>query len=350
MMENRRYSSERLLKFTNTLFCAAGVDATEAEILARVFLWSDLVGRYNHGLRRVTPYLKRFEHGVIASPARLEYRETSVNTCVLDGGNGFGQYVGHVAMQRAVAMAGESGIGIVAVRNSNNYGVGAYYAQLAAENNQIGLALSNSFPKVAPHGGVEALLGTNPFSFAAPVSSGRSVLVDFSTGAAAGSTISRAKERGEPLPEGLALDPEGRPITDPAQVARGALLPFGGAKGYGLGLLVEILCGVLAGAGISREVGSMFQDFSGPGNHGHFLLALNIEKFMPLEVYFTRIERLVHMTREVKPQPGVARVRLPGEQRWALYEQQMREGVLVEEKTLEMLAELARKYAVPYEL
>ena len=289
-------------------------------------VWCESIGRHNFGIERIAIHLKRLQAGVLNGMAvpRMEHLTGSLGR--LDGDGGFGYAAAEIAMREAIAMARGSGIGAVGVKNSNFFGAGAYYVNMAAEAGMIGLALSNSFPKVAAHGGVKPVLGTNPFAFGAPRANGGHLLFDMATSALAGSTVREHIAAQKPLPEGLAIDGDGKPITDPAKVNDGALLPFGGAKGFGLSLLVEVLAGVITGAGTGDGVASMYSDFTRNGGNGHFLMALDITRFMSIEDYYTRFEGLVAM---LKASGG--HVLLPGEVRWENWRDAMANGVEVDD-------------------
>ena len=289
-------------------------------------VWCESIGRHNFGIERIAIHLKRLQAGVLNGMAvpRMEHLTGSLGR--LDGDGGFGYAAAEIAMREAIAMARGSGIGAVGVKNSNFFGAGAYYVNMAAEAGMIGLALSNSFPKVAAHGGVKPVLGTNPFAFGAPRANGGHLLFDMATSALAGSTVREHIAAQKPLPEGLAIDGDGKPITDPAKVNDGALLPFGGAKGFGLSLLVEVLAGVITGAGVGDGVASMYTDFTRNGGNGHFMLALDISRFMPLDDYHARFEGLVAM---LKASGG--HVLLPGEVRWENWRDAVANGVEVDD-------------------
>lgn len=302
----------------------SGVSLSQAEAAARHMVWCESIGRHNFGIERIAIHLKRLQAGVLNGMAvpRMEHLTGSLGR--LDGDGGFGYAAAEIAMREAIAMARGSGIGAVGVKNSNFFGAGAYYVNMAAEAGMIGLALSNSFPKVAAHGGVKPVLGTNPFAFGAPRGNGEHLLFDMATSALAGSTVREHIEKDKALPEGLAIDSAGRAITDPRKVNDGALLPFGGPKGFGLSLMVEILAGVITGAGIGEGVASMYQDFSRSGDNGHFVLALDISRFIAIEDYHARFEGLVAA---LKTSGGT--VLLPGEVRWEKWRDSRDRGVEV---------------------
>ena len=303
-----------------------GVSPAQAEATARHMVWCESIGRHNFGIERIAIHLQRLQAGVLNGKAQPRLEQLTASLARLDGDGGFGYAAAEIAMHEAIAMARNSGIGAVVVKNSNFFGAGAYYVNMAAEAGMIGLALSNSFPKVAAHGGVKPVLGTNPFAFGAPRANGGHLLFDMATSALAGSTVREHIAAGKPLPEGLAIDGDGKPITDPARVNDGALLPFGGPKGFGLALMVEILSGVITGAGVGNGVASMYSDFTRRGDNGHFMLALDITRFISLADYHDRFDGLVAM---LKASGG--HVLLPGEVRWENYRDAITNGVEVDE-------------------
>lgn len=339
---------EDLRRFALAIVTACGAAGPQAELFARILVWHDLMGRSTQGIWRLAPYGRRVSLGQIRCPCQPEFRETGPATGMLDGDRGFGLTVGHLAMEHAVRLAKQAGTGMVCVSNSSHFGAAAYYVQIAAENGMIGLSMSNSLPKVAAFGGIRPVLGTNPLAFGAPRRNGRTVLVDLATSASAGSTIVEAMTNGMPLEPGVAIDSDGLPTTDAAEATRGALLPFGGAKGYGLALMVEILSGVISGAAISHRVASMYNQFDTGGRNGHFFMAIDIARFMPLETYFDRIELLIDLVRASGRDGGVS---IPGEGRWAARDRALREGIVLGPRVAEGLERLAHEHrvAVPWE-
>ncbi len=321
-----RVSAPELHETIVRVLTAHGASDDQAQATARHMTWCEAAGRHNFGIERIPIHLKRMTAGVLDGKAepRLESRAASLSLC--DGGGGFGYLAAERAMAEAIALARDSGIGAVGVRNSNFFGAGAYYVNLAAGSGMIGLALSNSFPKVVAHGGLKPVLGTNPFAFGAPRQNGEHLLFDMATSALAGSTVREHIEMAKPLPEGLAIDAQGQPITDPSKVNDGALLPFGGPKGFGLSLLVEILAGVITGSGVGSGVASMYNDFTRNGDNGHFLLALDVSRFMGMDDYFARFEAMVAMVKASGPS-----VLLPGEVRWESIRESKSLGVEVDD-------------------
>ncbi|MBV9464276.1 MAG: Ldh family oxidoreductase, partial [Verrucomicrobiae bacterium] len=235
-LENK-ISADALRRLAFELLTTAGADEAESRIVAEVLMWGTLTERETQGVWRLPVYLERFQKGGIASPCRPQWHPHTDTVHVLDGAHGFGPYVAHLAMARATDLAEKFGVGVVAVRNSNHFGAAAYYPQMAAARGQIGFACTNAGRRVAPFGATGAVLGTNPLAFAAPMRGGDSILVDLSTSASSGSAVRKASEENRAVSREVSIDP--------SRATEAALLPFG-AKGFALGLMVEILSGVVS--------------------------------------------------------------------------------------------------------
>ncbi|MEZ0367793.1 MAG: Ldh family oxidoreductase [Candidatus Sericytochromatia bacterium] len=329
-MSAERIPAEALRQQTLTLLLAYGCDPDEAAILSDNLVWNALIERNSHGFDRLERLLGRLAQGLIQSPCRPELSRLSPSLSRLDGNNGFGQYLGQLAMQEAIGLARTQGIGAVGVCNSNWNGTGAYFVQLAAGQGLIGLSLSNAYAKVAPHDGTAPVFGTNPLAFGAPRRNGASILLDMASSAISGAELRQSLQAGSSPPTGSVLaTPAGAPL----------LLPFGGHKGSGLALMIEILSAVLSGAKLSAEVASMFHDFDRPGGNGQFFLALDIARFMPLEAYYDRLEALAELIRAAGSQAKSPR--LPGERCWQAYTRNQTEGLLLEARLQSSLKKLA---------
>jgi len=340
-MTRARINHEDLRGFAARLLTAAGAIPEEANIAAEVLVWADLIGRSTQGVWRLSVLLPRLRDGLIRSPCVPELSQRADSIAVLDGHDGFGQFVGHIAMKRAVALARSHGIGVAAVRNSNHFSAGAYYVQMAAREEMLGFAFTNATRRVAPHGGLTPLFGTNPISFGAPMRGSQPVLIDFATGAMAGSVIRRATETNTPIPEGVAIDEEGRPVTDPKEALKATLLPFGAAKGFCLSLMVEILTGVVTESLMSFQIPTMHEKEQSPSRIGHFFLAIDVARLLPIEDYYRRIETLVAAVKASRRAKGIKEILIPGKTRWRNYEDQLARGVRLDAKTIKSLKSLA---------
>jgi LDH2 family malate/lactate/ureidoglycolate dehydrogenase len=335
-----RVDTEKLKKYLLQILIQNEADPEQATIFIDALTWSDEIERPTHGLWRFPIYFKRFKLGLINCPCNIKINSISPSLGLLDGDHGFGHYVGSIAMNRAIELAKNSGVGVIGVHNSNHFGVGGYFVNLAAEQGMLGIAVSNSTPKMAPHGGIKEVFGTNPFSFAAPRQFNRSILIDMATSASSGAAVMRATDK---LPEGIAVDYSGNPITDPSKIKEGSLLPFGGAKGYGLALMIEILSGVITGAGISHGVNSMFNNFDDYASTGHFFIVINIEKIMSIKTYYERIEQLIEYIKSSTSGINDNIVLLPGENRWKKYESSLEQGINLDNDTINSLKEIGDK-------
>ena len=342
-----RVRFDELLRFGRDLALAAGVPHSEADTLAETLVWCDLRGQQTQGFYLLPILLKRLRLGLLCSPASMRWCQTAPSTGTLDARHGFGQIAGRLAMDHALDLARETGVGIVAVKNSNHFGAAGYYAARAAEQGFIGFAYSNSMPKVAPHGGRHRLLGTNPFAFACPRKNSPPLIIDLATGASAGSMVSHARRMGLQLPNGIALDSAGNPTTDPNEVdGGGCLLPAAGAKGYCLGLIVEILSGVLTGAAVAPDVGSVFRDLDRQTRCGHLFLALDVARFVPGEEFADRLADLLGALTAVAPREGFASVNLPGDARLRCVEDQNTAGIAIPDYLIKSLTDSARELGV----
>jgi LDH2 family malate/lactate/ureidoglycolate dehydrogenase len=311
--------------------------------VAEVLVWSDLMGRPEQGVWRVPVYLKRLKRGLISSPCSARAIAARNAVVVIDGGDGFGQVVGRLAMNRAIDLAAQYGVGVAAVRRSNHFGPASYYVNLAAERGCVALAISNATPRVAPAGSSVALLGTNPIALGAPRREHRAILVDLATSASAGATVRRAAEAGKELRSGVARDVEGREVRNAHEALSGVLQPMGGSKGFALSIMVEILSGVITGAAVSRDVASIYEDFSRPNGAGHVFIALDVETLMPRAEYFNRIERLVGFILSADRVAGSDEPVIPGERRWRMFDKHMAEGLELDERTCHALGDVARE-------
>ncbi len=330
-----------LRSFARTVLVAAGADGGDAERLSRILLWADSVGLTEQGVQRLPILCQRLEKQLIQSPMQAVWSDRGGAIAHLDAADGFGHLAAELAAKKAVELADTHGIGAVSVSNSNYFGAAGYYAWLITQSSMIGLALSNSFPKVAAHGGIKAVLGTNPLAFAAPIANDNPLLLDMATAAVAGSEIRRRAGAGLPLDPGMAVDAEGKPLLDASRFHEGVALPFGGAKGFGMMIIVETLAGVLSGGAIGAEVRSMYNDWNNPGRNGHFLAAIAPERILPRGAFEERMRILRDMI-EVSG-PGV---RLPGRTRWHCYETTQASGLDRNKLPIADLEELGLQYGI----
>ncbi len=341
-----RVGKDELTHFAEELLCKAGVVHQEASIVAKALVWSDERRRHPQGVSRIPNFVQRVQRKLIVSPAPMRWVKSVTAVGILDAANGLGHVAGVAAMKRAIELARLNGVGVTAVRHSNLYGAAAYFCSLAAEENCIGFSCTNAVPKVAPFGAIRPVFGTNPLAFGCPTASGVPILVDMSTSAIAGSSARSLEETGKRLPEGVALDKHGVPTTNPKDLSEGTLLPAAGPKGFGLGLMVEIFCGILAGAAMGKEVGSMYHTWDRPANTGHFFIVLDIETFLPKENFFDRISTMIGWMKSAAPDGTT--IRYPGEIRGEYAADTERNGIQLPAESVVSLTKLADELHVEY--
>ena len=350
-------------QYVAQLLVRLGVPDADAEVTADVLVSADLRGIDSHGVARTRRYVQGLRDRVMVALPDIHIVHETPLTALLDGGAGLGQVVGVRAMRLAIDKASEVGTGFVAVRNSNHYGIAGYYSMMALEETLIGISMTNSAPLVVPTFGKDAILGTNPMSIAVPAGRERPFVLDMATSVVTRGKLEECERKDEPLLQGWATDSSGLPTEDAGQVllnmrerSGGGILPLGGAgedlgghKGYGLGLLVDILCGVLPGAGYAASV--YHKDESGnplPANIGHFFGALRIDSFRPLGEFEDSMENIVRaLTTSAKAQ-GQERIFIHGEKEWETTEERTRLGIPLHPKVVGDLRALGEELGVPY--
>lgn len=354
-----------LRAFCVRVFEKMDLPTTEAEITADVLLAANLRGIDSHGVARLRRYVKGLWDGVmLAHPEEKVISETAT-TALIDAGAGLGQPVSYRAMKLAIEKAQEYGTGFVTVRNSNHYGIAGYYAMMALEQDMIGISMTNAAVSVLPTFGRDAMLGTNPIAVAAPAGQEQPFVLDIAT-----STVPRGKlevynRQEKPLPEGWATDETGTPTTDAARVldnmlARrgGGLLPLGGAgellgghKGYGLALLVDILSGVLPGAGYADNIYPKTPEGKPlPANVGHFFGAIKVEAFRPPDEFKTTMDDIIRRLKAAPRSKGADRIYIHGEKEYEEADRRVKEGIPLGPKVEADLKALTQELGIEYDL
>jgi L-2-hydroxycarboxylate dehydrogenase (NAD+) len=347
-----RVNHEKLIRFVSRSFEKLGVPATDAEIAANVLVASDLRGVDTHGVIRFNPhawYVKWLRDGAMTAKPNIRVVTENASTALLDADNGMGFVAGHRAMELAIKKAKESGVGIITVRNSRHYGMSAYYSMLALPHDMIGIAMTNASRQVVPTFGRDARFGTNPISFAVPAKDEKPFVLDMATTTAAAGKLELAIRLGKPVPTGWALNEKAEPTTDPkvAQQAR-RLLPLGGSresgshKGYGLGILVEILCGVLTGTVTALNANQE--------PRGHFFGAINPAAFRPAAEFKADMDRLIRELKSTPPVEGESRVYVAGEIEFETAEERAERGIPLHDSVLKGLRAVSEQVGVPYDL
>ncbi len=347
-----RVNHEKLTRFVSRSFEKLGVTSGDAEIAAKVLVAADLRGVDTHGVIRFSPqawYVKWLTEGSMTARPNIRVISESSSTALIDGDRGMGMVIGHRAMEIAIRKAKESGIGMVGVRNSRHYGMSAYYAMLALPHDMIGIAMTNASRQVVPTFGREARFGTNPMCYAVPAEQELPFVLDMATTTAAAGKLELAARQGKSIPAGWALNEQAEATLDPrmAQKAR-RLLPLGGSreggshKGYGLAILVEILCGVLTGTMTALNAN---QD-----PRGHFFGAIRVDTFRPVTEFKKDMDRLIRELKSTPPTAGQERVYVAGQIEFETAEERAERGIPLLSSVLKALREVGDQLGVRYDL
>jgi L-2-hydroxycarboxylate dehydrogenase (NAD+) len=357
--------AEALVNFCERVFTAMGVSAEDARVTADVLVQANLRGIDSHGVARLARYVNGLRDGVmIARPEEQVVVETPT-TVTIDAGAGLGQPVSHRAMTKAIEKAKEYGCGFATVRNSNHYGIAGYYAMMALDHDMVGISTTNAAVLVVPTFGRDAMYGTNPIALAVPANEERPFVMDMAT-----STVPRGKlevyhRQEKPLPSGWATDERGVPTAETARVldnfikrAGGGLLPLGGAgeefsghKGYGMGLMVEILSAVLPGAAFLTSVYPKDADGKPlPANLGHFFGAWRLDAFRPADELKADMDTLIRELKEGNLADGAERIYVHGEKEFEEADRRSHEGIPLEAKVEASLRQIADDLDLAYDL
>jgi len=352
-----RFKREDLLDFVIRYMTKLGVPAEDAKIVGNVLICADIRGVESHGMHRLGSYYgNRILKGWIDPLTPYRIISETPTTALIDGGNGCGQVVSYKAMKMAIDKAGTSGLAAITVRNSNHFGIAGYYAMMAMNKGMIGIALTNSQPLVAPTYGRTAVLGTNPIAMAAPSGKEYPFLLDMATSAVAYGKIQVYEKKHEHIPIGWGINEHGDATNDPSLIrpgGHGALLPLGGMeitagyKGYGLAVLVEILCSALSGGNYLTKVG-------GPGKPeptgvSHFFLALNIEAFRPLVDFKQQMDDMIALLKQSPLAVGRDEILVAGEKEFQYVEFNKIHGVPLIKPIVDDLIAEGEKAGVPFD-
>lgn len=345
-VEPKVLPASALRRFCTAAFEQVGVPPADAALVTDTLVEADLRGVHSHGVWWVTTYTKRLRHGGVKPRPNLRIVRETGAMVLLDADGGLGQVASVAAMRHAIAKAKSSGVGVAAVRNSNHFGAAAYYAQMAAQEQQIGFATTDAEPTMAPWGGAQQLVvGNNPLAYAIPVDDEFTMVLDMAQSVVAWGKIFLAAQRGETIPSTWALNAAGEPTTDPQDAMAGVLLPVGGYKGYGLALVMQILSSVLSGATFGPTMPPMADPAVVQG-HGHFFLALDIDHFLPQADFRRSMAQVVAEQRATPLAKGVDRIYLPGEIEHDKRRHRLQNGIPLDGYVVKALVELGAELGV----
>ncbi|MDR2601705.1 MAG: Ldh family oxidoreductase [Spirochaetaceae bacterium] len=333
--------------FLRRLFEGAGLCAEDAAVVSENLYEAEMRGVYSHGLSLAKDYVRRFASGGVNRAHRVRViRETPALTLV-DGDFAPGAVAGRRAMALCIAKAKQTGLAASAVYHGCHFGMAAFYSMMALGEDMIGVALCNSAVNTAVYGGAEAVMGSNPVSVAVPAGKRRPIVYDGGTSAATFNRILFYHREGSPIPEGWALDMRGEPTVSASEALSGTMLPFGGHKGSGVAVLVNILSAALSGAELFAALGGQEQK---TGGVGFYFSALDVRQIRDLAEFKESIDTMIDRFKASPKRPGVDEIYLPGELEFIRRERHERHGLPVKRSVFEELRETAEAAGVRFDL
>ncbi|MDF2677067.1 MAG: Malate/L-lactate dehydrogenase [Bacillota bacterium] len=341
-----RFNAAKLKSFTSDIMQKAGLDQDSSNIFAESLVNADMRGISSHGMTRLTAYSRRIRDGLVSKDTEIKIVQDNNSLLLIDGQNGMGAVTAQRAMELCVERAEKNGCCFAAVKGGNHFGYAAFFTEYAASKGMIGVAIANGPVALAPIGGMKPMLGTNPISISIPANRHHPMVLDMATSIVARGKITLAKKEGRTIPDNWGVDEQGYPTNDPSKVY--AMLPFGGAKGYAISLITEILCSCLSGALNGQTMGS-FYDYTSTQQSGFFLGAFNVGSIIPIDIFKENVDELFDSIKQSPKAPGVSEIMIAGEIEFNNYEQASKEGVQLSEAVVAELLVLSTEYGVPFE-
>jgi len=349
-----------LENFMVDVFKGIGVPEEDARICAEVLITSDKRGIDSHGVGRFkTKYYDRIKGGVISPKTNLGIIKDGPTTAVIDGHNGMGQVIAKKSMALAIEKAKKIGLGMVAVRNSNHYGIAGYYALMAIKEGMIGITGTNARPSIAPTFGVENMLGTNPLTFGMPSDEEFPFVLDCATAIAQRGKIEFYDRAGKEIPSGWVIGQDGKTRTDTHQIlqdlktGQAALAPLGGIgeetagyKGYGYSAVVEILSAALQNGKYLKMLSGIKDDKMVSSHLGHFFIAINISSFIEIELFKKITGDILRSLRSSKKAPGAERIYTAGEKEYLAWLDRKDKGAPVNKKLQQEILTLKEEHGL----
>lgn len=338
-------SEAKLTQFVVDVLVQVGVSPEDASIVADCLVLANLSGVDSHGVVRLAHYIRRLQNGTIKTHPDIRFEKTAASMGIVDGGDGLGHVVTWHATTRAMEMAAESGTGIVSIRNSSHNGMTAFYILRLIAEGYIGMAMTATDKMLIPFGARKSFFGTNPLAFGFP-GDGIPVLLDMATTQAAWGKVALARIEGKPIPADWGYDADGNPTTDPNAIA--GLHPFGGPKGSGLAMIIDIFCSVLGNLPWGPHINQMYGEMDAPRKLGHFIMAMDVRRLMPLDLFKSHISEMLSEYTQLEPADGFNAVYYPGQIEGMNREKRRSEGIPVDPGLHAELSDVGEKFGVPF--
>ena len=335
-------------QFISSALQAEKVPASDANIIASLMVQSDLVGADGHGIFRLPAYLKRIRAGGVNLHPNIHIEREQGATALINGDNALGHLVMNKAVELAIEKVKQHSVCWIGSHYGNHSGAASVYVRKLAEQGYIGIYMAvGNANHMAPWGGIDLLLSTNPIAIAVPAGDGPTVLLDIATTVAAYGKVKVAAQKGESIPDDWMIDRQGKPITDPKKSAEGSLLPIGGYKGYGLAVMIGLLAGALNNAAVGKGTIDFNAHHDLVTNTGQTIIAVDPSAFGNTEEFINRVIALVNDLKNSSTLPGVKEIRVPGEGAAKTSAERIKNGIPVSPELLEVLNACAQECGIP---
>jgi ureidoglycolate dehydrogenase (NAD+) len=341
----RLIGSSQLSAFAQNVLVSCGVPREDAHIVAECLTFANLSGIDSHGMVRLAHYVRRLGNGTIKAQPAITFEKTAPSLGVVDGGDGLGHVVTYRACTEAMQLAEENGNGVVIVKNSSHFGMTGYYVDRIISQGYAAMLMTATDRMLVPFGGRKAFFGTNPLAVGFP-SDGIPLMLDMATTSIPYGKIAVAQTEGKPIPPDWGLDEDGNPTTDPNKVV--GLYPIAGPKGSGLAMIIDIFCSILTGMAWGPHINRMYIDMDQPRKLGHFVMALDIKRFMPLDVFKRRLGEMNNELNTMPPAQGFSRVYYPGQVEGERRMARRAQGIPIDPGLWQELEGLSARFNIPF--
>jgi ureidoglycolate dehydrogenase (NAD+) len=344
-MSTHSVPAAKLSAFVTNVLAAVGVPREDAAIVSDCLLMANLSGVDSHGVIRLAHYIRRLRNGTIKTCPQLQFTRTSPSTGLMDGGDGLGHVVTYHACTHAMELAAESGCGAVSIGNSSHFGMAGFYVLRFVSEGYIGIGMTDTDAFQIPFGSRKPFFGTNPICIGFPTD-GIPVMLDMATTSIPYGKIALAQTEGRPIPAEWGFDAHGKPTTDPFAIA--GMHPIAGPKGSGLAMIIDIFCSVLSGMPWGPHINAMYGEMQGRRELGHFILALDLKRFMPVDVFKRRLGEMLAEFNALPPREGFDRVYYPGQIEGLRRQQRSADGIPIDPGLYQELEMLGKRFNVSF--
>ena len=345
MKGEQKVFPEPLNAFATAVYTAVGMPEADARLAADTLVQADLWGHQSHGVLRLSWYAARLQAGVCNPVARPDIVIDAGALAIIDGKHAMGQVLTNLAAKEAIRRAKVHGIAAVGLRNSNHFGTAMYFTLIGPREGCVAFLSTNASPAMAPWGGRKRTVGTNPWSWAAPAGKHPPMVLDIANTGVARGKIYLARQKGEAIPEGWAINAAGAPTRNPQEAIDGIILPMAQHKGYAIAVMMDMLSGVLTGSDFGTGVQGPYQTAHRSGA-GQFMIAIDIESIQPLAEFNARMEQLIAELKTVPLAQGFKEVVYPGEMEARNDVKNRANGLVLPEDTLADLRKLAEAHSL----